>query len=65
MEPAFNWGVQDRCIELMNLKMEISNILETRAYKLSEEKKVPKIKRVRMGGYIANTNFHLRGKKKV
>ena len=32
------------CVELMNLKMEVSNILEIEVYELSEEGKVPLIK---------------------
>ena len=44
VKPAFNWGAQDRYIELMNFEMEVSNILETKVYELSEEEKVPVIK---------------------
>ena len=36
--------MQDRYVELMNFKIEVLNILETKAYELSEEKKVPVIK---------------------
>ena len=39
-----NWVAQDRYVKLMNLKMEISTILETKAYELSEEEKDPVIK---------------------
>ena len=35
MKPAFSWGVQDRYIGLMNFKMDVSNILETKVYELS------------------------------
>ena len=31
------WDTQDRYIELMNFEMEVLNILETKAYELSEE----------------------------
>ena len=40
----FNWVAQDRYVKLMNLKMEISTILETKAYELSEEEEDPVIK---------------------
>ena len=36
--PNFNWDMQDRYIKLLNFKLEVTNILETRAYKRSEEK---------------------------
>ena len=42
---ASNWGTQDRYAELMNFKMEVSNILETKAYELSEEEKAPLIEK--------------------
>ena len=41
---TFNWGAQDRYIELMNCEVEVSNNLETKAYELSEEEKAPVIK---------------------
>ena len=44
IKQAFNWGKQDRYVEPMNFKMEVSNILECKAYALSEEEKVPVIK---------------------
>ena len=36
---AFNRGAQDRYTELMNLKMEVSNILETKAYNFPGSKR--------------------------
>ena len=41
---AFNWGAQYRYTELMNFKMEVLNILDIKAYKLSKEEKVQQIK---------------------
>ena len=31
-KPSFNWSVQDRYAQLMNFKIEVTNILETKAY---------------------------------
>ena len=36
-KPSFYWDTQDRDVELMNLEMEVTNILETRAYDLTDE----------------------------
>ena len=44
VKPAFNWAGQNRYVELINFKMAFKNILETKAYELSEEDKVPGIK---------------------
>ena len=44
-ETGIQLGCTGRYIELINFKMEVSNILETRANKLSEEEKVPEIKK--------------------
>ena len=44
VKPAFNWDTQDMYMKLMNFKMEVLNILETKACKLYEEEKVPVIK---------------------
>ena len=41
---AYIWGTQDRYIKLMNFKMEVSNILETKVYEISEEEKILMIK---------------------
>ena len=37
----FNWNAPDKYVELLNFKMEVTNILQTKAYKLLEEGKVP------------------------
>ena len=55
VKPAFNWGAQDRYIDLMNSEMEVSNILETKAYELSEEEKAPVI---RIGGIGRVCNYY-------
>ena len=44
MKPALIWGTQDGYVELVNFKMKVSSILETKVYELSEEKNVPVIK---------------------
>ena len=46
VKPALNWGTWDRYIKLMNLEMEVSNILETNVYKLSEKEKEMLIKKL-------------------
>ena len=38
-KPAFTWGTKCRYIGFMNFEMEVSNILESKVYELSEEKK--------------------------
>ena len=43
-KPLFNWDTQDRYAELVNFEMEVTNILETRAYGLTDDEKVPVIK---------------------
>ena len=44
VKPEFVWGTQDRHNELLYCKVEVSNILEIKAYELAEEEKVPVIK---------------------
>ena len=36
-KPKFNWDVQDRYVKLLNFELEVTNILETRAYEISGE----------------------------
>ena len=43
-KPRFNWDALDRHVKLLNCKLEVTNILETRAYKKGDEEKVPIIK---------------------
>ena len=43
MKPVFNWDAQDRYVKLVNFEMEVTNILESKAYELSRTK-VPLIK---------------------
>ena len=45
-KPLFNWNVQDRYVELMNFEMKVMNILETKAYELTDKERVPVIKRL-------------------
>ena len=40
----FNWNAQHRYVELLNFKMELINILETKAYEFTDEEKVSVIK---------------------
>ena len=41
---SFNWDSQDRWAQLINIEMEDTNILETRAYELTAVEKVAVIK---------------------
>ena len=43
-KPLFNWNAQDRYVDILNFEVKVKNILEIKAYKLSEEEKVPTIK---------------------
>ena len=39
-KPKFYWDAQDRYVKLLNVELEVTNILETRAYKIGDEEKV-------------------------
>ena len=39
-KPKFNFDTQDRYIKLLNFKVEVTNILETRAYYISDEERL-------------------------
>ena len=41
VKQAFNWDTQDMYFELINFKVEVTNIMEAKAYKLTEDKKSP------------------------
>ena len=41
---SFSWNVWDRYVELLNFEMEVMNILEKKAYEITDEDKVPAIK---------------------
>ena len=43
-QPAFNWKVPDRYVELLNFEMHVANVLQADAHDLIEEGKVPIIK---------------------
>ena len=43
-QPVFDWKAPDRNIELLNFEMEVTNILQTRAYELNDVERVPIIK---------------------
>ena len=45
-KPSFNWDALDRYVKLMNFKMKVMYILDTRAYELTDEEKVPVIKKL-------------------
>ena len=47
-QPAFEWKVPDRYVELLNFKMEVANILQTKGYDLNYKEKVPIIKKLDM-----------------
>ena len=40
----FNWHTEDKYIELLIFKLQMTNILETRAYEITDEEKVSVIK---------------------
>ena len=62
-KPKFNWDAQDRYVELLNFKMEVTNILETGAYRINdEEKSLSYSKLARSGGPVADKNIHTRRK---
>ena len=37
---SFNWNVQNRYIEVLNFEMEVTHILETKLFELTDEEKV-------------------------
>ena len=43
-KPSFNCSTHDRYTELINFEMEVTNILEMKAYELNDEEKVTVIK---------------------
>ena len=43
-QPSFNWNAPDKYVELLHCEMEITDILKTKVYKLTEEEEVPIIK---------------------
>ena len=43
-KPRFNCDMPDRYVKLLNFELEVTNILEIRAYRISDEEKVPVIK---------------------
>ena len=55
---SLNWNAPDRYIELLNFEMEIMNKLQTKTYELTEEEKVPIIKRWLGTGFVVNTDFY-------
>ena len=40
-QPTLNWKAPDRYLELLKCEMEVANILQTKAYDLNDEDKVP------------------------
>ena len=44
VKPDFSLDAQERYVELINFEMEVTNILATKTYKLTEEEEVPVIK---------------------
>ena len=40
----FNWDMPDRYVELLNFQLEVMNILETRAYEINNEERMPVIR---------------------
>ena len=43
-QPAFNWKVSDRYVELLNFEMDVANVLQADVYDISEEGRVPIMK---------------------
>ena len=43
-KPRFNWDMPDRYVKLLNFQLEMMNILETRAYEINDEERIPIIK---------------------
>ena len=43
-QPAFDWNVADRYVELLYFKMEVANTLQVKSFDLNDEEKVPVIK---------------------
>ena len=43
-QSVFDWKAMDRCIVVLNFEMEVMNILQTRAWELNSEEKVPVMK---------------------
>ena len=43
-QPVFDSKAPDRYVGLLNFKMEVANILQMKAYDLSDEEKVPILK---------------------
>ena len=43
-QPAFDWKVPERYVELSNFEMEVSNVLQAKAYDPDDEEEVPIIK---------------------
>ena len=39
-QPSFNWNVRGKYVELLNFKMDVTNILQIETYELNEEEKV-------------------------
>ena len=58
-KPLFNWDAKDRYVELVTFDMEVMSILQTRAYELTDEEKVPVIKKLaRSGESTAYKDIH-------
>ena len=45
-QPKFDWKVPDWYVELLNLEMDVSNILQMKMYNLNNEEKVSIIKKL-------------------
>ena len=43
-QPSFNWNTPDDYVELLSFEMEVTNILQARTYKLTEDETVPIIR---------------------
>ena len=65
-KPKFSWDAQDRYVELLNFKLEVTNILETGAYKINdEEKSLSYSELARSGGPVADKIIHTRRKREM
>ena len=64
-QPSFNWNVRDKEVELINFEMEVTNILQTKTYDLTEEENVPIMKLVSQRASHIYQNIHENWKRSI
>ena len=62
--PTFYWNAQERYAELFNFGLEVTNILETGAYQISDKNKVPDIRTCLIWGPVADKDMPQQEKRK-